>query len=199
VRSPEESRRAAVAAKKRSNAMAVSIEVIKQLRDMTLASVSDCKSALEEAKGDLRLASDLLKKRGLEIAAKKASRAANQGRIESYVHTGNKIGVMVEINCETDFVARNDEFIRFAKDVAMQIAATAPVYVKPEDVPSDALVNFKDKEKQDYFKANCLLSQPFIKDDKLTIKDYLMSIIAKMGENIVVRRFSRFKLGEDEQ
>lgn len=179
--------------------MAVSIEIVKQLRDQTLASVSDCKAALEEAKGDIRLASEILKKRGLEIAAKKASRATHQGRIEGYIHTGNKIGVLVEINCETDFVAKNEEFLRFAKDIAMQIAATDPKHVKSEDVPQDVLVDLKDEEKQDYFKAHCLLSQPFIKDEKMAIKDYLTSLVAKMGENIVIRRFSRFRLGEDER
>jgi elongation factor Ts len=178
--------------------MAVSIEVIKQLREATSASVADCKNALDEAKGDLHKASEILKKRGLEIAAKKASRAAHQGRIEAYVHTGNKIGVLVEINCETDFVARNEEFIRFAKDVAMQIAASDPKFLKPEDVPAETLKGLKEKEKDDFFKAHCLLSQPFIKDEKLTIRDYLTSIVAKIGENIVIRRFSRFKIGECE-
>ena len=176
--------------------MAVSIEVIKKLREATSASVSDCKNALDEAKGDLHKASEILKKRGLEIAAKKASRAANQGRVEAYVHTGNKIGVLVEINCETDFVARNEEFIRFAKDVAMQIAASAPKFLKTEEVPSEELKDLNDKGKSDYFKAYCLLQQPFIKDDKLTIQDYLISLVAKIGENIVIRRFSRFKIGE---
>ena len=176
--------------------MAVSIEVIKQLREATSASVSDCKNALDEAKGDLHKASEILKKRGLEIAAKKASRAANQGRVEAYVHTGNKIGVLVEINCETDFVARNEEFIRFAKDVAMQIAASAPKFLKTEEVPSEELKDLNDKGKSDYFKVHCLMQQPFIKDDKLTIQDYLISLVAKIGENIVIRRFSRFKIGE---
>ena len=176
--------------------MAVSIEVIKKLREATSASVSDCKNALDEAKGDLHKASEILKKRGLEIAAKKASRAANQGRVEAYVHTGNKIGVLVEINCETDFVARNEEFIRFAKDVALQIAASAPKFLKIEEVPSETLKDLNDKGKSDYFKVHCLMQQPFIKDDKLTIQDYLISLVAKIGENIVIRRFSRFKIGE---
>ncbi|OIO36034.1 MAG: hypothetical protein AUJ74_04220 [Candidatus Omnitrophica bacterium CG1_02_44_16] len=179
--------------------MAVPIEIIKQLRELTSASVSDCKKALDDAKGDIHKASDLLKKRGLEIAAKKATRAANQGRVEAYIHHGSKIGVLVEVNSETDFVARNEEFIRFTKDVAMQIAATDPRYLKKEDVPSDALADLNDKQKNDFFKVNCLLSQPFIKDDKLSIGEYLTNIIAKIGENIVVRRFSRFRLGEDEK
>ena len=176
--------------------MAVSIEVIKKLREATSASVSDCKNALDEAKGDLHKASEILKKRGLEIAAKKASRAANQGRVEASVHTGNKIGVLVEINCETDFVARNEEFVRFAKDVALQIAASDPKFLKTEEVPSEALKGLGDKEKSDYFKAHCLMQQPFIKDDKLTIQDTLISLVAKIGENIIIRRFSRFKIGE---
>lgn len=178
--------------------MAVSIEVIKQLREMTQASVSDCKSALEASGGDILAASEILKKRGLEIAAKKAARAVNQGRIESYIHTGNKIGVIVEINCETDFVARNEEFARFAKDVAMQAAATEPRYVKREEVPPDILSGLSDKDKEEYFKTHCLLSQPFIKDPKVTMEDYVTSVIARCGENIVIRRFCRFRLGEDE-
>ena len=179
--------------------MAVSIELIKELRILTLASVSDCKAALDEAKGDLRVASELLKKRGLEIAAKKASRVVKSGRIESYVHLGNKIGTMVEINCETDFVARNEEFVKFCKDVAMQIAAAEPKYLKPGDVPGDIISNFNDQEKKDYYTVHCLLHQPFIKDPKMTIQDYLTSLVAKIGENIVLRRFCRFKLGEDEK
>ncbi|HQP91500.1 MAG TPA: elongation factor Ts [Candidatus Omnitrophota bacterium] len=179
--------------------MAVSIEMIKELRELTSASVSDCKAALDEARGDLHKAAELIKKRGLEIAAKKSSRAANQGRVESYIHHGNKIGVLVEVNCETDFVARNEEFICFTKDVALQITATDPRYLKKEDVPADVLVDMNDKQKADFFKVNCLLSQPFIKDDKLTIQDYLTSIVAKIGENIIVRRFVRFRLGEDEK
>ncbi|MFA5038222.1 MAG: translation elongation factor Ts [Candidatus Omnitrophota bacterium] len=177
--------------------MAVSIELIKQLRDMTLASVADCKKALDDAQGDLAKASVLLKKRGLEIAAKKASRAANQGRIEAYVHTGNKIGVVLEVNCETDFVARNEEFVRFTKDVAMQIAASAPLCVNIEEVPAQALAEFNEAQRQDYAKTHCLLDQPFIRDPKQTIRDYLTSIVARLGENIVVRRFCRFKIGEE--
>ncbi len=179
--------------------MAVSIELIKQLRTLTSASVGDCKVALDDAKGDLAVASELLKKRGLEIAAKKASRTTGQGRIESYVHLGNKIGVLAEINCETDFVARNEDFIRFCKDITMQIAATEPKHLKRGDVPADLLKDFNDKEKQDYYKVHCLLDQPFIKDQSVTIQDQLTAAIAKIGENIVIRRFCRFRLGEDEK
>ncbi len=176
--------------------MAVAIEVIKQLRELTSASVADCKKALDEAKGDLKGAAEVLKKRGLEIAAKKASRVANQGRIEGYVHNGNKIGVLVEVNCETDFVARNEEFIRFCKDVAMQVTASDPKFLKAEDVPAEQVKGLDDKAKKDYIKSHCLLSQPFIKDEKLTIQDYLTQSIAKIGENIVIRRFIRYKVGE---
>jgi elongation factor Ts len=177
--------------------MAVSITIIKELRELTSASVSDCKKALDDAKGDIKKASELIRQRGLEIAAKKASRAANQGRIEAYVHTGNKIGVMVEVNCETDFVARNDEFIRFCRDVAMQIAATDPEALRREDIPADEVKDLSDAQKEDYFKARVLMDQPFIKDPKQSVKDYLTATVAKIGENIVVRRYSRFKLGEE--
>jgi elongation factor Ts len=179
--------------------MAVAIELVKKLRDLTLASVADCKVALDEAKGDINKASELLKKRGLEIAAKKATRAANQGRVESYIHTGNKIGVLVEINCETDFVARNEDFMRFTKDVAMQVAASDPKYLKGENVPAECLKDMDEKEKKEFVKAHCLMEQSFVKDPGMTMQDYLTSIVAKIGENIVVRRFCRFKLGEDEK
>ena len=176
--------------------MAVSIESVKKLRDMTLASVADCKKALDDAKGDLNQANELLKKRGLEIAAKKASRVANQGRIEGYVHTGNKIGVLLEVNCETDFVARNEDFQRFCKDVAMQVAASDPKFIKPEDAPADDAKDLDDKAKKEYMKSHCLLSQPFIKDPGKTIQDCLTALVARIGENIVIRRFARYKIGE---
>ncbi|MDD5019930.1 MAG: translation elongation factor Ts [Candidatus Omnitrophica bacterium] len=179
--------------------MAVSIEIIKELRELTSASVSDCKKALDDAKGDIKKASELIRQRGLEIATKKASRAANQGRIEAYVHTGSKIGVMVEINCETDFVARNEGFIRFCKDIAMQVAATDPEALRREDIPAEEIKDLNDAQKEDFFKVRVLLDQPFIKDPKQSIKDYLTATVAKIGENIVIRRYSRFKLGEDEK
>jgi len=171
-----------------------SVDAIKELRGMTCASVAHCKKALEETKGDIKQAVVLLRKQGLEIAAKKQSRAAKEGRIEGYIHHGNKIGVLLEVNCESDFVAKNEEFVRFTKDLAMQIAATGPEYIKKEDVPEEVLKHEKNKE--DYYKSNCLLEQVFIKDQALTIKDYLGSIVAKIGENIVVRRFIRYKIGE---
>ena len=172
----------------------ISLDAIKELRNMTLASIANCQKALEESGGDIQQAASLLRKRGLEIAAKKQGRSAKEGRIESYVHMGNKIGVLLEINCETDFVARNSEFAQFTKDLAMQITACNPAYIKKEDVPASALKDAKDKES--FFKEHCLLEQPFVKDPSITIKDYLGSLVAKIGENIVIRRFTRYKIGE---
>lgn len=174
--------------------MQVSLELIKELRNKTSASISDCRKALEDSGSDLKKAMEILNKRGLEIAQKKQDRIAKEGRIESYVHLGNKIGVLLEVNCETDFVARNDDFRQFTKDVAMQIAAVNPRFLKKEDVPSEELEAQANKEA--FCKEVCLLSQPFIKDPSMTIQDYLTSIIAKIGENIIIRRFIRYKVGE---
>ncbi len=174
--------------------MKSSVDAIKELRDLTCASVAHCKKALEEAKGDMKQAVILLRKQGLEIAAKKQGRVAKEGRVDCYIHHGNKIGVLLEVDCESDFVARNDEFIKFTKDLAMQIAATNPEYIKKEDVGEEVLKHEKNKE--DYYKNNCLLEQVFVKDPSLTIKDYLGSIVAKIGENVIVRRFIRYKIGE---
>lgn len=174
--------------------MKTSLESIKELRELTCASISDCKKALHEAEGDIQKARELLRKRGLEIAKGKQSRHAKEGRIEAYVHLGNKIGVLLEVDCETDFVARNGDFCQFTKDVAMQIAACNPKYLSREEVPEDIIKSEKDKEL--FFKENCLLEQAFIKDPSLAIKDCLTNLIAKIGENIVVRRFIRYKIGE---
>ncbi|MDD5130319.1 MAG: elongation factor Ts [Candidatus Omnitrophica bacterium] len=174
--------------------MKSSVNAIKELRDLTCSSVAHCKKALEEAKGDIKQAVVLLRKQGLEIAAKKQSRAAKEGRVDCYIHHGNKIGVLLEVDCESDFVARNEDFVKFTRDLAMQIAATSPEYIKKEDVPEEALKHEKNKE--DYYKNNCLLEQVFVKDSSLMIKDYLGSIVAKLGENIVIRRFIRYKIGE---
>lgn len=174
--------------------MELSLDAIKELRKLTSASVSDCRKMLKEAEGDIKKAIELLRKRGLEMAEKKQGRVAKEGRIEAYVHLGNKIGVLVEVNSETDFVARNSDFCQFSKDVAMQIAACSPLYIRKDDVPADIIEQEANKEQ--YYKTNCLLEQPFIKDPGMTIKDYLGSIIAKIGENIVIRRFIRYKLGE---
>jgi len=174
--------------------MKISVELIKELREITSSSVAHCKKALEETGGDIKKAAVLLRKQGLEIAAKKQSRAAKEGRVEAYVHHGNKIGVLLEINCESDFVARNEDFVQFSKDVAMQIAATSPLYLKKDDVPAEVLEN--EKSKEDFYKNHCLLEQPFVKDPAININDYLGSIVAKLGENIVIRRFIRYKIGE---
>jgi len=174
--------------------MGVSVNLIKELRDMTCASVAHCKKALEETGGDIKKAAELLRKRGLEIAAKKQGRQTKEGRIDAYVHLGNKIGVLLEVNCESDFVARNNDFAQFTKDLCMQIAACSPLYIKKEDVPADLIEQEKDKEV--FFKNNCLLEQPFVKDPSIAVKDYLGSLVAKIGENIVIHRFIRYKVGE---
>jgi len=161
---------------------------------MTSSSIADCKKAIEESGGDLKKAQELLRKRGLEIAAKKQARATREGRVEAYIHTGNKIGVLLEVGCETDFVAKNNDFAQFTKDVAMQIAATSPSYLRKEDVPQEVAEQEKDNDL--FFKEHCLLEQPFIKDPSITIRDYLSSLVAKVGENIVVHRFVRYKVGE---
>ena len=144
---------------------------IKRLREETSCGVIDCKKALEQAKGDFTKAKDLLRQRGLEMAAKKSDRVAKEGRVEGYIHNGNKIGVVVEVNCETDFVARSEDFIKFTKDVAMHIAA-----MDPENVEA-------------------LLQQPFVKEPGKSIKDLLNELIAKIGENTIISRFARYKVG----
>jgi len=174
--------------------MGISVDSIRELRNMTCASVAHCKETLEETKGDIKKAAELLRKRGLEIAAKRQDKAVKEGRIEAYVHLGNKIGVLLEVDCESDFVARNSEFCQFTKDLSMQITACNPAYIKKEDVP--AAILRKEKNKEEFIKNNCLLEQPFVKDPSITIKDYLGSLITKVGENIVIRRFIRYKVGE---
>lgn len=176
--------------------MGISVDEIKELREMTSCGVIECKKALEEARGDIAKAKEILKQRGIELAAKKGSRTAKEGRVEAYVHLGSKIGVLVEVNCETDFVAKNEDFCRFTKDVAMHIAAASPRYLRREDVSSEILKTEKDQAV--FFKTHCLLDQAYIKDPQLTIQDYLNSLISKTGENIVISRFIRYKVGEIE-
>ncbi|MCK5579662.1 MAG: translation elongation factor Ts [Candidatus Omnitrophica bacterium] len=173
-----------------------SLELIKELRESTSCGVIDCKNALVEAQGDLNKAKEILQKRGLELAAKKGSRLAKEGRIESYVHMGNKIAVLVEVNCETDFVARNEDFCQFTKDLAMHIAALNPKYIKEEEVPEEVLNEAEDPKA--FVKEGCLLNQPFVKDQGKTIQEYLNELIAKIGENILINRFIRYKVGEVE-
>ncbi len=174
--------------------MKISVELIKELRNLTCASIAHCRKALEESDGDIKKAVVFLRKHGLEIAAKKEGRSTKEGRIDTYIHTGNKIGVLLEVNCESDFVARNSDFAQFTKDMCMQIAATVPLYIKKEDVPLEVIEHEKDKE--EFYKNHCLLEQVFVKDSSIVVKDYLGSIVAKIGENVIIRRFMRYKVGE---
>jgi len=193
----------------------VSPEKVKQLRDKTSAGMMDCKKALVEAKGDLALAETILRKKGAATASKKAGRDAKEGVIGSYIHIGDKVGVLVEINCETDFVARNESFRTFVKDVTLQVAAANPTYVKRDEVPEGIIATEKEVagaqsqgkppaviEKiitgrlDKYFSTVCLLEQVFVKDDKKTINDLLTAKISELGENIIIRRFTRFQVGE---
>ena len=174
--------------------MAVSAEDIKRLREMTSCGVIDCKKALEETKGNFDQAKEVLQKRGLELALKKGNRLAKEGRVEAYVHMGSKLAVLVEVNCETDFVAKSPDFCNFTKDIAIQIAACPAQYIKKEDIPASVLESQPDSET--FIKEHCLMSQAFVKDPKSTMQDYLNMMIAKFGENIFVSRFVRYKVGE---
>jgi len=176
--------------------MEITVDAIKELRELTSCGVIECKKALEESDGDIDKAKKILQKRGLELAAKKGSRAAMEGKIESYIHQGSKIGVLVEVNCETDFVAQNEDFGKFARDVALHIAAVNPKYLKKEDIPQDELAEQKDQD--GYIKQVCLLEQPFVKDPKITISQYTTNLIASIGENIFINRFVRYKVNEVE-
>jgi elongation factor Ts len=176
--------------------MAISVDAIKELREKTSCGVIECKKALEEANGDFEKAKIILQKRGLELAAKKSGRVAKEGRVEAYIHLGSKLGVVIEVNCETDFVARNADFCQFTKDVAMHIAAMNPKYITRNDIPEDVLNSKLDKE--GFIKEACLVDQPFVRDSSKTIQDCLNALIASIGENIFVSRFVRFKVGEIE-
>ena len=195
---------------------AIDSKLVKELRDKTGAGMMDCKVALQEAKGDLAEAEKILRKKGIAVAGKKAARAANEGCIASYIHHGSKLGVLVEINCETDFVARNESFRELVKDVTQHIAAANPSYVKREDVPANILesekeiyrAQVKDKPPQavdkivagkleKFYSTVCLLEQPFVKNPEIVIKDHITAKIAQLGENIVIRRFTRWQLGEE--
>lgn len=192
-------------------------QMVKDIRDRTGAPFIDCKKALEEVGGDYEKAIDVLRIKGLSKAAKKAGRETPEGVVTSYIHAGGKIGVMVEVNCETDFVARNQEFQAFTKEIAMQIAAANPSYITREDVPEKVLMREKEVMKAQviesgkpenmaerivegkiirFYEEICLLDQTYIRDPKIKISDLLKSLIAKIGENIVIRRFVRYQLGE---
>lgn len=198
--------------------MEINAEMVKKLRVKSNAGMMDCKKALVESKGDLEKAEKLLREKGLAIASKKASRTAKEGLIESYIHPGSRIGVLLEVNCETDFVAKNEMFKSFVHDVALHIAATAPSYISSDDIPEDEI----EKEKEIYrnqalnegkpekivdkiaegkikkfYEENVLLEQLFVKDNDIKIGDLLIQNIAKIGENIVIRRFTRYILGDE--
>jgi elongation factor Ts len=173
----------------------MSMDAIKKLRDMTSLGIGDCKNALAEAKGDFDKALEVLKKRGIEMTTKRKDRKISQGLVEAYIHHGGNLGVLVEVNCETDFVARTENFKKFVKDIAMHIAAVSPVYVKREDIPQSEISKLGNID--EYAKQYCLLEQVYVKDNKMTVGDYLKAIISQTGENIGIRRFARFGLGEE--
>ncbi|MFK4764305.1 translation elongation factor Ts [Desulfobaculum sp. SPO524] len=200
--------------------MAITAAMVKELRDKTGAGMMDCKKALGECGGDTDKAVAWLREKGLAKAQKKAGRATSEGYVGSYIHSNGKLGVMVEIKCETDFVAKSDKFQAFAKDVAMQIAAMSPVCVSPDELPQDMLEKEKEIYRNQaieegkpehiadkivegrvkkYYKEVCLLEQPFVKDDKLSIQDLLNELVAVLGENIQIGRFARVAVGEDAQ
>ena len=170
---------------------------IKKLRDLTSLGISDCKKALTEADGDFDKALEALKKKGIEMVKKKKERTTSQGLIEAYVHFGGNLGSLVEINCETDFVARTEVFKKFAKDIALQIAALSPKFLNKEAIPEDEKSKIPNID--EFAKEFCLLQQPFVKDNSKTIQDYLNEVVAQTGENIVIKRFCRFFLGEDNE
>lgn len=199
--------------------MTISTSIIKELREKTGVGIMDCKAALLECDGDISKAIDHLRKKGIATAKKRGGRATSQGQVQSYIHAGGKIGVLVEVNCETDFTGKTEDFTNFVKDIAIQVAATNPVAIDRERVPEDVL----EKEKEIYasqakssgkpekiiekivegklkkfFSEACLLEQPFVKNPDITVQDLLNELIAKTGENIVVKRIVRFQLGETE-
>ena len=191
--------------------------MVKQLREKSGAGMMDCKQALVECDADIDKAVDFLRKKGLATAQKRAGRAMTEGTIQSYIHMGGKLGVLVEVNCETDFVAKNEDFVQFAKNIAMHIAATNPLGVRAEDVPEDTVqrerdiyqaqaletgkpenvvTKIVDGKMNKFFKENCLLNQPYVRDPELAVEDVLNELIAKIGENITIKRFVRFQTGE---
>jgi len=194
------------------------MEKVKELKEATGAGFAECRKALAEANGDIEKAIEILKKRGLTKAEKKLSREAKEGIVEAYIHIGGRIGVLVEINCETDFVARNEEFKKFAHEIAMQIAAMSPRWIKREDIPEEIVKKefeiYLEQSKAEgkpehiaekiakgklekFFEENCLYEQIWIRDGKSKIEDLIKSMVAKFGENIVVRRFARFEIGKE--
>ena len=196
---------------------AISASVVKELRDMSGAGMMDCKKALTEASGNIEQAIDILRKSGAAKARKKSGRSTKEGIILPYIHPGSKLGVLIEINCETDFVAKTDDFQNLSKDIAMHIAASAPMAISREEIPSETLerekVIYADQAKQSgkseniiekmidgrlnkFYQENVLLEQTFVKDPDKTVQDLITDTVAKLGENIIISRFSRFQLGE---
>ena len=195
--------------------MAIDASSVRELRDRTSAGFLDCKNALEEANGDFEKAGEILRKKGLAKAMKKGSRGTPEGKVGSYIHTNGKVGVLIEVNCETDFVAKNDVFADLLKDLCMQVAATDPMAVSRETVPQEIVdkerkaynEEFKDKpdnvrdkiidgKMESFYKEVCLINQPFVKDNDQTIEDLLKNAITKLGENVKISRFARFAVGE---
>ncbi len=197
--------------------MKITSQMVKELREKTNAGMMDCKKALGETDGDMEKAVDLLRQKGLAVAAKRADRATSEGVVECYIHAGGKLGVLVEVGCETDFVAKTDDFKAFARDIAMHVAAVNPVAVSREEIPSDLVEREKAiyvKQAQEsgkpeniiekivtgkiekYISEICLLDQKFVKNPDLSIQDLLNELVAKMGENISIKRFARFQIGE---
>jgi elongation factor Ts len=198
--------------------MAISIEQIKQLREETGAGVLDCRKALETYNGDFEKAIEYLREKGLAKAAKRADREVLEGMVELYSHGNGRVGVMVEVNCETDFVARSESFRKFAHEVALQVAAGAPKYVRVEDIPADILVEEREKARnlalaegkpenvierivngkmEKYYNDHCLLRQTYVRDENMTVEDLRNQHIAAIGENIVIRRIARWEVGEE--
>lgn len=196
--------------------MAITAQMVKELRDKTQAGMMDCKKALNETEGDMEKAVDLLRQKGLAVAAKRAGRATSEGTISTYIHAGGSLGVMVEVGCETDFVAKNDDFVAFANDMAMHIAAVGPVSVDRDSIPADVIERekaiyieqAKDSGKPEaivekmvggkvekFISEICLLEQKYVKNPDLTVQDLLNELVGKMGENISIKRFARFQIG----
>lgn len=195
----------------------INAAIVKQLREKTGAGMMDCKKALVEVEGDMEKAVEFLRKKGLATAQKRAGREMSEGMIQSYIHMTGKLGVLVEVNCETDFVAKNEDFKEFAKNIAMHIAASNPLGIKPEDIPEKIIENEKsiyraqalemgkpenilDKivegKLKKFYQENCLLNQPFVRDPDISVADLMNDLIAKIGENITIKRFIRYQIGE---
>lgn len=198
--------------------MEIKAELVKELREKSNAGMMDCKKALIESKGDIKKAGEILKEKGLAEASRKAFRTASEGLIDSYIHPGSRIGVLLEVNCETDFVARNEMFKNLVHDILLHIAAAAPSFLSIEDVPPEVIEKEKEIYKKQalnegkpekildriaegkikkFYEENCLLEQPFVKDNDIKVGDLVKENIAKIGENIVIRRFTRYVLGEE--